>query len=69
MPRNTEQLSAMEAWLTLRNDPAFISAKPEERYETRLALADDLRLQGLIDEIEWLELTDEAVATYAYELG
>lgn len=69
MPRNIEQLSAMEAWLTLRNDPAFITAKPEERYEARLALADDLSEQGLIDEGEWRELTDEAVAAYAYELG
>lgn len=69
MAINVEQVSAMEAWFALRSDPAFISATPEERYETRLALADDLKQQGLIDGGEWRELTDEAVAAYADELG
>ncbi|VVM80329.1 hypothetical protein PS682_02299 [Pseudomonas fluorescens] len=42
MTINIDQINAMEAWLALRSDPLFISATPEERYETRLALADDL---------------------------
>ena len=69
MAINIEQVNALEAWFALRNDPAFISATPEERYETRLALADDLKHQGLINEGEWRELTEEAVAAYADELG
>ncbi|MDF3188001.1 hypothetical protein [Pseudomonas paracarnis] len=69
MTINIEQVNAMEAWFALRNDPAFVSGTPEERYETRLALADDLKQQGLINEGEWRELTEEAVAAYADELG
>jgi len=69
MAINVDQVNAMEAWFVLRNDPAFISATPEERYETRLALADDLKQQGLINEGEWRELNEEAVAAYADELG
>ena len=49
MAINVDQVNAMEAWFALRNDPTFISATPEERYETRLALADDLKQQGLIN--------------------
>lgn len=59
----------MEAWFDLRNDPHFISASPEERYETRLALADDMKERGVIDGGEWRELVDEAVSAYADELG
>lgn len=59
----------MEAWFSLRNDPGFISAKPEERYERRLALADDMKERGVIDSGEWRELTEKAVAAYADELG
>ena len=69
MATNIEQVNAMEAWFSLRNDPAFISATSEERYEMRLALADDLKQQGLINDGEWRELTEEAVAAYANELG
>ncbi|TFW42164.1 hypothetical protein [Pseudomonas fluorescens] len=69
MTTNIEQANAIEAWFALRNDPAFISATPEERYETRLSLADDLKEQGLINEGEWRELGEEAVAAYADELG
>ena len=69
MATNIEQVKAMEAWFALRNDPTFISTTPEELYETRLALADDLKQQGLINEGEWRELTEEAVAAYADELG
>ncbi|MDY4299405.1 hypothetical protein SO486_05265 [Pseudomonas salmasensis] len=69
MAINIQQVNALEAWFALRNDPAFISATREERYETRLALADDLKEQGLIDEGEWRELGEEAVAAYGDELG
>lgn len=69
MAINIDQVNTMEAWFALCNDPAFISATPEERYETRLALADDLKQQGLIKEGQLRELTEEAVAAYADELG
>nr|WP_314563027.1 hypothetical protein [uncultured Pseudomonas sp.] len=69
MTVNIQQVSAMEAWFALRNDSKFISATPEERYETRLSLADDLKQEGLIHDSEWRELTEEAVAAYADELG
>ncbi|CRM18526.1 hypothetical protein [Pseudomonas sp. 24 R 17] len=69
MTINIDQISAMEAWFALRSDPSFISATPEERYETRLALADDLNERSVIDSGEWRELVEEAGAAYADELG
>lgn len=69
MTINIDQINAMEAWFSLRNDPGFISASPEERYERRLALADDMKERGVIDSGEWRELIEEAVAAYADELG
>lgn len=69
MTINIEQVNALEAWFALRNDPAFISATPEARYETRLALADDLQVRAVIDSGEWRELVEEAGAAYADELG
>ncbi|MDQ0654371.1 hypothetical protein SAMN04490182_2102 [Pseudomonas cedrina] len=68
MTTNIEQVNALEAWFALRNDPAFISATPEDRYETRLALADDFKERGLIDSGDWRELVEEAGAAYAEEL-
>ncbi|AZF22146.1 hypothetical protein [Pseudomonas sp. R3-52-08] len=49
-----QHINALEVWLALRNDPKFLLATPEERYETRLALADDLKQQRLINESEWV---------------
>jgi hypothetical protein len=69
MAINIEQISAMEAWFALRKDPDFIAAAPEERYESRLALADDMKERGVIDSGEWRELVEEAVAAYGDELG
>lgn len=69
MAINIDQINAMEAWFSLRNDPDFISATPEERYETRLKLADDLLDRKLVDSGEWRELVEEATAAYADELG
>lgn len=69
MTANIEQVNALEAWFALRNDPTFISATPEGRYETRLALADDFKDRGLIDSGDWRELVEEAVAAYADELA
>ncbi|MDY7532443.1 hypothetical protein RGV33_12270 [Pseudomonas sp. Bout1] len=69
MAINIEQISAMEAWFALRNDPDFIAAAPEDRYESRLVLADDMKERGVIDSGEWCELVEEAVAAYGEELG
>ena len=69
MTISIDQINAMEAWFSLRNNPDFILATPEERYERRLALADDMKERGAIDSGEWRELTEEAVAAYADELG
>lgn len=69
MTINIEQLNARDAWFALRNDPDFISATQEERYERRLSLADDMKERGVIESNEWRELTEEAVAVYADELG
>ena len=69
MTIDIDQINAMEAWFSMRNDPDFISATPEERYERRLALADDMKERGVIDSGEWREVTEEAVAAYADELG
>lgn len=69
MTINVQKVTVMDAWNALLDDPAFVSATPEERYETRLSLADDLKQQSLIDEGDWRELNEEAVAAYADELG
>ena len=69
MTINIEQVNAMEAWFALRTGPEFISATPEDRYETRLSLADDLQQKGLIDSGEWRELVEQAQAAYVDELG
>lgn len=69
MTIDIEQINAMEAWFALRNDATFLSATPEERYETRLKLADDLLERKLVDSGEWRELVEEATAAYAEELG
>jgi hypothetical protein len=68
MEINIDQINAMEAWFALRNDPDFIAATPEERYETRLALADDMKERGVIDSGEWREMVEEATTAYAEEL-
>lgn len=49
MTINIDQINAVEAWFSLRNDQDFNSAIPEERYERRLALADDMKERGVID--------------------
>ncbi|WP_242200947.1 MULTISPECIES: hypothetical protein [unclassified Pseudomonas] len=69
MTVNIEQVNAIKAWFALRTDSEFISATPEDRYEARLSLADDLQQKGLIDSGEWRELVEEAQAAYADELG
>ena len=69
MTINIEQVNAMEAWFALRNEPEFIAATPEERYERRLALADDMKERGVIDSGEWRELVEQAQAAYVDELG
>ncbi|NWB67997.1 hypothetical protein [Pseudomonas sp. I8001] len=69
MAINIDQINAMEAWFSLRNDPDFNSATPEERYERCLALVDDMKERGAIDSGEWRELTEAAVVAYADELG
>lgn len=67
MTIHSEQIKAMQAWFALRNEPDFISATAEDRYERRLSLADDMKERGVIDSGEWRELTEEAVAAYADE--
>ncbi|TFF13753.1 hypothetical protein EXW72_08185 [Pseudomonas sp. BCA14] len=69
MTINIERANAVQAWFALRGDPAFISTTPEDRYEIRLALADDLKAYGAIDGKEWQELVEEAAAGYSDEVG
>ena len=69
MTINIEQVNAIKAWFALRTDPKFISVTPDDRYEARLSLADDLQQKGLIDSGEWREMVEEAQAAYADELG
>ncbi|WP_338806909.1 hypothetical protein V8U11_06825 [Pseudomonas chlororaphis] len=69
MALDIKQIDALEAWYALFNDPAFAAASPEDRYDARLALADDMLARGVIDEGEWRELIEEAGAAFADELG
>ena len=48
---------------------SFFLAAPEERLEFRILVADYLKRRRLISGGEWRELTEEAVAAYADELG
>lgn len=48
--------------------PFLCQVRCQNHGTSRLALADDFKQQGLINEGEWRELTEEAVAAYADEL-
>jgi len=68
MTNKDEKITAMAAWFALRTDPHFISTRPDERYDTRLAVADAMKDRGVIDGGEWRELVEEAALAYADEL-
>lgn len=55
--------------MPIDDDPAFVSGTPEHRYETRLAMADDLKSRGIIDTGEWLMLVEEASTAYTEEVA
>lgn len=69
MTFDIRKIDEMENWLALDKDPAFIAGTPEYRYETRLAMADDLKARSVINAGEWRELLEEADAAYSDELG
>lgn len=69
MKIDIQKINELEAWYALFNDPEFLAGNPEDRYDARLALADDLVARGAIDKWEWKELMEEADAGYADELG
>lgn len=69
MTFDIRKIDELENWAALDNDQAFITGTPEYRYETRLALSDDLRARNVIDAGEWRELQEEAGAAYSNELG
>nr|WP_218580402.1 hypothetical protein [Pseudomonas sp. Q1] len=59
----------MEAWYALLSDAEFEAGPPEYRYETRLALADNMLERRVIDCSEWQDLVEEAGAAYADDVG
>lgn len=69
MKIDIQKINELEAWYVLFSDPEFLAGSPEDRYDARLALADDLVARGVIDKWEWKELMEEADAGYADELG
>ncbi|QVN04621.1 hypothetical protein JYG35_13115 [Pseudomonas rhodesiae] len=69
MTTDIQQVNEMEAWHALLNDSEFEAGSPEYRYETRLALADNMLERRVIDCAEWRELVEEAVAGYADDVG
>jgi len=69
MTTDIQQVNEMEAWHELLNDSEFEAGSPEYRYETRLALADNMLERKVIDCGEWRELVEEAVAGYADDVG
>lgn len=69
MATDIQKINEMEAWHALLNDAEFEAGSPEYRYETRLALADNLLERKVIDCGEWRELVEEALAGYADDAG
>lgn len=69
MAFDIHKIDEMENWLALDKDQAFIAGNPEYRYETRLAMADDLKARNVIDAVEWRELLEEVGAAYSNEFG
>ena len=69
MTLNVYQIDELEAWLALDDDPAFTAGTPEYRYETRLAMVDDLKCRNVVDDGEWGKLVAEAAGAYADELA
>ena len=69
MTTDIQQVNEMEAWHALLSDSEFTAGTPEYRYETRLALADNILERRVIHLGEWRELVEEAVAAYSDELG
>ena len=61
------QIDELEAWLALDDDAAFTAGTPEYRYETRLAMVDDLKCRNVVEDLEWGKLVEEAVGAYANE--
>lgn len=69
MKIDIQKINELEAWYALFNDPEFLAGTPEDYYDARLALADDLVARGVIDKWEWKELMEAADAGYSEELG
>ncbi|MCO7614534.1 hypothetical protein NJH83_30300 [Pseudomonas chlororaphis] len=69
MKIDSQKISDLEAWNALFTDPQFLVGSAEDRYDARLALADDMKAQGVIDADEWAELVEEASAEYAEEVS
>jgi beta-phosphoglucomutase-like phosphatase (HAD superfamily) len=58
---------ALAAWRKLLEEPG-IRMDAEEQYEELLKMADDFKLQGIIDADDWRELIEEAGAFYAHTI-
>ncbi|ROM84846.1 hypothetical protein BK652_09695 [Pseudomonas brassicacearum] len=58
---------ALAAWRKLLEEPE-IRMDVEEQYEELLKMADDFKVQGLIDRHDWRELVEEAGAFYAHAI-
>lgn len=69
MTTDIQKINEMETWHAVLNDAEFEAGSPEYRYETRLALADNLLERKVIDCGEWRELVEEALAGYADDAG
>lgn len=69
MTFNVYQIDELKAWLALDDDAAFTAGTAEYRYETRLAMVDDLKCRNVVDDIEWEQLVEEAVGAYGDELA
>lgn len=69
MTTDIQQVNDMEVRYAVLSDAEFEAGSPEYRYETRLALADDMLERKVIDCCEWRELVEEAVASYADDVG
>lgn len=69
MTTDIQQVNEIEARYALLSDAEFEAGSPEYRYETRLALADDMLERKVIGCGEWQELVEEAVAAYGDDVG
>ncbi|TWC17137.1 hypothetical protein FBY06_11815 [Pseudomonas sp. SJZ085] len=58
---------ALEAWHKLLDEPE-VRMDAEEQYDELLKMADEFKVQGIIDRDDWRDLVEQAGAFYAHAI-